>query len=140
MASDVFLRAFSLLLVSEELKKFKTPIFPQLLSRLVHEIRQTMESVRQTLQVSELKEDDFKKIWPSAETAMRKRFQVLLKALASMPREEKLALLMRDQLDLGHTEMSRILGKSEKEIHQTLLRARILLEENVERSMGRDTK
>ncbi len=132
-ADTLFSKACASLLKSPGVGELRVPFALQLLSWVLHEIRSSFGAKPDAPEGSVPSVDALKKFWPEEEAMTRRRFHLLLKALGGMSAEERAVLLLRDQLDLDHHEMTELMGLSEKKIHRILSKARLLLGESVDR-------
>jgi RNA polymerase sigma-70 factor (ECF subfamily) len=135
VAQEVFLRAFKYL-HRLDLQKPLEPWLIRITVNVCRDVGRRRQRQRNTFVESEMPERIDESADHHASLARKQEWQILQRALDTLPEKERLAILLRDVEGLSTAEVASILQSSETTVRSQVSRGRLRLKDAIDSLMG----
>lgn len=135
IAQEVFLRVFKAAKDYKPQAKFKTWLFTIATNLCLNEIRDN-KSIPKIVDLSDFPEQEYPNIAPEAFSPEKAAANVELstavrKAISNLPKNQRIAILLRQYDDFSYSEISKIMGFSISAVESLIQRARQSLKKSL---------
>ncbi len=135
IAQEVFLRVFKAAGEYRALSSFKTWLYTIATNLCLNELRDN-RIFRNSVNIFEMNESGFISLAsprrsPEAETETREMSAILMKAIRSLPEQQRIALLLHKYDGFSYLEISRIMSSSVPAVESLIHRARLGLKKTL---------